>query len=644
MASLTKEKIDKLKEKVHSDAKHGMAISIFAVLYNMDKAVVKEILSHVTEDGGQKTTPLVAAAMGGSTKVVQVLLTNFDVDLEQRATVRFDGYVIQDATALWCAAGDGHLDIVKLLIKHGACVNSKTATNSTPLRAACFDGHLSIVKYLLEQGADHTIPNKYNNTCLMISCYKGHADVVRHLLEKGADPDLKAHCGATSIHFAAECGRLEVVKELVRFGASMLVNDLGMTPLMVAAECGREQIVRFFLMQVNCTRLCRIEALELLGASFANDKETYDLNKTYNYLLEAMALRMCGNIGVVNDEEEAKGIISKPVCEPIPAYANHRECQTLRDLELIRGNRDALHMEALTIRERILGSKNPEIPHPVIFRGAVFADNGRFDRCIALWMHAMVLRQVNSRSIHKDLLRFSQVFSQMVTIGVDLNFKDVECVIQHGLMELQIFLRAGPGGLCENKSSSSEMFQANILSMIYLITIALSVARGSEQTDSLYRLIYQFLKTKPCLKNGYTPLHIILDPMVCVDDFHVNSVVIFPDQRIVSAFVACGADVDALDFSRSSALHVITNAKLSAEQESTRQEIIRTLLAHGAHSDISNCKGDTPYSLASGLALNTLIAHGNVTLRCLAARCIRRHGIPFRDHIPQCLEDFVEWH
>lgn len=639
----TKEKIEKLKEKVHSDAKHGMAISIFAVLYDMDKAIVEEILSHVTEDEGQKTTPLVAAAMGGSTKVVQVLLSKFEVNLEQRATVRFDGYVIQEATALWCAAGAGHLDIVKLLIKHGAYVNSTTATNSTPLRAACFDGHLAIVKYLLEQGADLTIPNKYSNTCLMISSYKGHAEVVKHLLQKGADPDLKAHCGATSIHFAAECGRVEVVKELVQFGASMLPNDLGMTPLMVAAECGREKIVQYFLAQVKCTRLRRIEALELLGASFANDKETYDLAKTYKYLLKAMNVRMLDKNESVEEEDE-EGIIPKPSCKPIPAYDNHMESQNHRDLERIENDRDALHMEALTIRERILGSKNPEIPHPVIFRGAVFADNGRFDRCIALWNHAMVLRQENNRSIHKDLLRFSQVFSQMVTIGVELDYRDVERVMQHGLQELQIFLGSDQSGACENKSNSSELYQANILSMIYLITIAQSVVRDAEETDALYRLIYRFLNIKPCLKNGYSPLHIILDPTICVDDFHVNTVVIFPDSIIVEAFLVCGANANALDFSHNAPLHVITNAKLSPEHEGKRQTIIKMLLDHGAHSDIINNKGETPYTLATGPALNVLVTHGNVTLRCLAARCIRCHNIPFKGDIPRCLEEFLEWH
>lgn len=51
------------------------------------------------------------------------------------------------------AAAAGHPFIVRLLIKHGANVNSTTRTNSTPLRAACYDGHYEIVKYLVKNGA-----------------------------------------------------------------------------------------------------------------------------------------------------------------------------------------------------------------------------------------------------------------------------------------------------------------------------------------------------------------------------------------------------------------------------------------------------------------------------------------------------------
>jgi Fem-1 homolog b len=52
-------------------------------------------------------------------------------------------------------------------------------------------------------------------------------------------------------------------------------------------------------------------------------------------------------------------------------------------------------MEGLAIRERILGRKCPELPHPIVFRGAVFADDARFDRCLALWGHALEIRQEN---------------------------------------------------------------------------------------------------------------------------------------------------------------------------------------------------------------------------------------------------------
>lgn len=46
--------------------------------------------------------------------------------------------------ALFCILQTGHLNIIKLLLKHGANVNHATKTHSTPLRAACFDGSVYI--------------------------------------------------------------------------------------------------------------------------------------------------------------------------------------------------------------------------------------------------------------------------------------------------------------------------------------------------------------------------------------------------------------------------------------------------------------------------------------------------------------------
>lgn len=111
--------------------------------------------------------------------------------------------------------------------------------------------------------------------------------------------------------------------------------------------------------------------------------------------------------------EDPQQIVTKQSVDPIEAYENWREVQTVAELESIRNSPNAIHMESLVIRERILSINNPELPHPIVFRGAVFADDARFDRCISLWLHALRLRQRMQLTVSKDLLRFAQVFSQV---------------------------------------------------------------------------------------------------------------------------------------------------------------------------------------------------------------------------------------
>lgn len=111
--------------------------------------------------------------------------------------------------------------------------------------------------------------------------------------------------------------------------------------------------------------------------------------------------------------ENPQKVLTKIPVEPIEAYENWKETQTLTELETIRNNPNGIHMESLVIRERILSQNNPELPHPIVFRGAVFADDARFDRCISLWLHALRLRQRMQLTVSKDILRFAQVFSQV---------------------------------------------------------------------------------------------------------------------------------------------------------------------------------------------------------------------------------------
>ena len=60
-------------------------------------------------DGEQSCTPLIIAARNGHKTVVSTLIElRYGTDLESEGTVKFDGHVIDGATALWCAAGAGH--------------------------------------------------------------------------------------------------------------------------------------------------------------------------------------------------------------------------------------------------------------------------------------------------------------------------------------------------------------------------------------------------------------------------------------------------------------------------------------------------------------------------------------------------------
>lgn len=634
-------KFAELKKNVFIAARDGKVLTLYAMLCDLSLSAVEvnEILQAQTEEDSQKTTPFIIANRNGHDKVVKLLLHHFDTDIEQVGTVKFDGYIIEGATALWCAAAAGHLDVVKVLINVGhADVNHTTYSNSTPLRAACFDGRLDIVKYLIEHKADLHISNKYNNTCLMISCYRGHRRVVQYLLEQGADPNAKANCGATALHFSSERGHLSITKDLVEYGAAMLLNDQGMSPLHIAAESSHAAIVEYFCSMSSVSRLEGIEALELLGASFANDKDNYDLDRAYHYMWLAMQKRYM--------ENEKGGILLKTVMTPIEAYDYRLEAQTVAQLEQMRDDSDAIHMEALIIRERILSESNAEIPHPIIFRGAVFADTARFDRCTALWMRALVLRQRNSRSIAKDLLRFAQVFSQMLHIGVYLDSRLPRKVFEHSIMELKRDKRKCDDASVSDKPALCEAIDSNIYTALYLLVILTKLKYSKDEEHELCKLIYRFVRLDLISsKTGYSPLHLVLDENTYVDDFHVVDVVTFPCGAAAKLLVECGADVNAVDMKGNTPLHNIVKYTKPISDFLTLHSVIMLLIDNGCHMDVCNKDQETPLDVsATGVAEIILRTQGKISLKCIAARAVKKQGLVYQGNIPASLEDFVALH
>ncbi|KAF2021395.1 ankyrin [Aaosphaeria arxii CBS 175.79] len=95
-------------------------------------------------------------------------------------------------SALHYAAGNGHIDIIKLLLSYK--LDNATATNlelintvndagNTALHWAALNGHLECVKQLVQAGADVTIINKAGHDAVFEAEINDKKDVVDWLLE-----------------------------------------------------------------------------------------------------------------------------------------------------------------------------------------------------------------------------------------------------------------------------------------------------------------------------------------------------------------------------------------------------------------------------------------------------------------------------
>jgi hypothetical protein len=122
---------------------------------------------------------------------------------------------------------EGHTDIVKALLAHGADVNAKESRGRTALIYAAYNGHTDIVKALLAGGVDADVKNKDGLTALMIAAYNGHTDIVKALLEEGAHVDVKDNNGLTALMIAASIGYTNTVKALLDNGTDVSIKFQG---------------------------------------------------------------------------------------------------------------------------------------------------------------------------------------------------------------------------------------------------------------------------------------------------------------------------------------------------------------------------------------------------------------------------------
>lgn len=200
----------------------------------------------VDEENELAETPLYIAAEQGHLDVLKELLKF--AHPETLAKKNHTGYDV-----FHIAAKQGHISIVKQLLNHNPDL-SKTLdlSNATPLISAATKGHVEVVNELLARDSQLTgIARSNGKNALHLAARSGYTDIVRALLAK--DPQMARRTdrkGQTALHMAAKGANcLDVVKELLQVDPAvvMLPDRNGNTPLHVATRKKREEIVKELL-------------------------------------------------------------------------------------------------------------------------------------------------------------------------------------------------------------------------------------------------------------------------------------------------------------------------------------------------------------------------------------------------------------
>ena len=193
----------------------------------------------INTKGGLHATPLHTAVVTGNIDIMMLLL-------EHGADVAAGNW--EEFTALFEASRRRRFDMMSQLLDHHADVNSRGKKGRTALLKAAFEGELDVTRVLLRHGAIADIGNTDGWTPLISASRHGHLDIARLLLQSGAVVDLHNNDGWTPLLSASQFGHSEVVSLLLQNGASVdFRNNDGWTSLMLASGDGHLDVTHSLL-------------------------------------------------------------------------------------------------------------------------------------------------------------------------------------------------------------------------------------------------------------------------------------------------------------------------------------------------------------------------------------------------------------
>lgn len=569
----------------------------------------------------------IVAAQNGRLEVLKYLLScqpvGFIVNHRANATFYHRGQC-HVCPPLYAACRCGYSDAAKELIAAGATVDHPCkCCGESPLYVAASNGFLAVVKLLLSHGASlNKAHQKTQWTPLFAATASGHTAVVRELLQSGADGYQPVQSGHyvthwySAIQVAAISGNEAMVNAFMCQGLSPIKslsshNEHTPNPLFMAAALGYRDLVATLLTHPDCSPDIRLDALKILGPPWLDSAPGLESPCT------SFGLSSTGSLNILNVYA-----VTQYLQEYVGGYGGRGLLDHLfKSGKLSFESRQYSDAETFWVRAMELAS---------VYTSAKFSSRALvhrldFDKHVCIALYDMTA--VNYTPLFS---RYVEFFLGMLSWS---HFhRDLHVVLDAALLLMATWLHHDV--VLQTKGSRSN-YDGYI---------------GSEECERYGQLIVQRylhvdlhvhpLDTMDREKSIlWYVIALVTRPTFVHQKIQIKAV-ISNQSMFFDALLRWGADTVINEPQDSKTpLHVLAT---------TIPDLIPTFLAHGAHLDVVDGLGKTPYEQTAVLpeALEQLAPTAPLPLVCLACRAIVQHSIPYgmATSVPPRMVNIIKLH